>query len=339
MNPVSNSAQDRQGWLKNQVSQFTSKELAQKKSPNIVRVAFGHWFDFLKFAVTIIFTFLAIQAILLGGEVFFTDITGITVIAPLEAVPEEVLGGQDESSNPASAVTDSTVTDSTVAATDSSAVDSLQAVAVVPAEEVKEEEVKEEGGGLLTDEQIRALFGTANDDYPEYIESGHFNLVLTINTIIALLVSIFVFYFHFFYLLSEDGQTFGLRFGKVELFRKDGRELSSGGGIGGIGKTPAIIYSVFYLLFLPVFVLLTKLQFEYAFLWSFIEGFKSLDVATAGNAVLVNILMMFGYWLLTVVIFVGVAFIIGILFHVMWIIAGLIANAVGKNEPEKHLLV
>lgn len=302
------------GWLRTQVNQFSPQELAKKKSANIVRAAFGHWFDLFKFGITFLVVFIFVQFILLGVEVLFSDISGIKVVAPLEALPEE---------KPAEEVAEA---DSVVA--DSNAVEEVFSQTAAVEEEVVVDE------GILSEASLRTVFGVATDDYPEYVEPDQLRLVVTINTIIAILASLFVFYFHFFYLLSEDGQTFGLRFGKVELFRKDGRELSSGGGIGGLGLVPALIFSIFYLLFLPVFVILTKLQVEYAFLWSFIEGFRSLDTAIAGTAITMNVVMTFAYWLLAVVILVGAAFVIGLVFHIIWLLAGVIANAVGKDEPK-----
>lgn len=320
MNPASNPGNAPQGWLKNQVNQFTKEELNNKKSPNIIRAAFGHWFDFVKFAITFLAVFIFVQAILIGVEVLFTDISGLKIIAPLEKIAE-------------APKTEATEEDS-LNVEEEAMEDSGAVAAPVAAPEVPTAESDE---GFLSDKKIREYFGSSSDEYPEYIDADHFRLVLTINTIIALLASIFVFYYHFFFLLSEDAQTFGLRSGRVELFRKDGRELSSQGGIGGLGKGPALIYSVFYLLFLPVFFILTRIQIEYAFLWSFIEGFRSMDAAIAGTAVTSNILGMFGYWILSIVIVVGVALVIGLIFHVILIVAGLIASAIAKDEPESVL--
>lgn len=312
MNLESNPARTPQGWLKNQVNQFSPKELSQKKAPNIVRAAFGHWFDFFKFAITFLTVFIFVQVILVGTEVLFTDISGIKVLAPLEKLPEETVAQAAEEDTTAmeTAVSDSTVTEAaTPVATPSAPVDFWEATG-------------------------REFFGTASDEYPDFIPVDQLKLVIIINTIIALLVSIFVFYYHFFYLISEDGQTYGMRFGRVELFRKDGRELASKGGIGGLGKGPALIFSLFYLIFLPVFVILSKIQLEYAFLWSFIEGFKTLDLAIAGHNIVLNIALMFGYWILTIVILVGACLIIGLLFHIIWLLANIIANTLGKDEPK-----
>jgi len=313
MNLESNPARTPQGWLKNQVNQFSPKELSQKKAPNIVRAAFGHWFDFFKFAVTFLTVFIFVQVILIGAEVLFTDITGIKVLAPLEKLPEETVAQaaeEDTTATMETAVSDSTVTEEATPA-------------AVPAEPVNFWEAK-----------AREVFGTSSDEYPDFISFDQLKLVVLINTIIAFLLSIFVFYYHFFYLISEDGQTYGMRFGRVELFRKDGRELASSGGIGGLGKGPAVIFSLFYLIFLPVFIILSKIQLEYAFLWSFIEGFKTLDMAIAGHNIALNIAMMFGYWILTVVILVGACLVIGMLFHIIWLLANIIANTLGKDEPK-----
>jgi hypothetical protein len=311
MNLESNPARIPQGWLKNQVNQFSPKELSQKKSPNIIRVAFGHWFDFFKFAITFLTVFLFVQAILIGVEVLFTDISGIKVIAPLEKLPDEVVAQatEEDTSMTAESVSDSIATEEKAVVAASGPVDPWETKA-------------------------REYFGNSSDEYPDFISLSQLKLVITLNTIISLLLAIFVFYFHFFYLLSEDGQTYGLRFGKVELFRKDGRELASNGGIGGLGKGPAFIFSIFYLIFLPVFVILSKLQLEYGFLWSFIEGFKTLDLAIAGHDIAMNIVMMLGYWILTVVILVGASFVIGLLFHIIWLLANIIANTLGKDEPK-----
>lgn len=311
MNPESNPARTPQGWLKNQVNQFSPKELSQKKAPNIVRAAFGHWFDFFKFAVTFLTVFIFVQVILIGAEVLFTDISGIKILAPLEKLPEETVAQTAEEDTTATgAVSDSMVAEQA-------------APAPTPAAPVDFWEAKG-----------REFFGTASDEYPDFISAEQLKLVITINTILALLLSIFVFYYHFFYLISEDGQTYGMRFGRVELFRKDGRELATNGGIGGLGKGPALIFSVFYLIFLPVFVILSKIQLEYAFLWSFIEGFKTLDLAIAGHNILLNIALMFGYWILTIIILVGACLVIGLIFHVIWLLANIIANTLGKDEPK-----
>lgn len=327
MNPESNPARTPQGWLKNQVNQFSPKEISEKKSPHIIRAAFGHWFDFFKFAITFLAVFLFVQFILIGGEILFTDISGIKVLAPLEKLPEEVpVQAVEEDTSAVEEEMEDEMAEEDALAEDVSDEIETVAEAVIPTPEAGEEDPWEA--------RARAFFGTSSDEYPDFISFDQFRLVMTINTIIALLLAIFVFYYHFFYLLSEDGQTYGLRSGRVELIRKDGRELSSGGGIGGLGKGPAIIFSVFYLIFLPVFFILTKLQVEYAFLWSFIEGFKTLDLAIAGHDIVLNILLMFGHWILSIVILVGACFVIGLLFHIIWMLANIIANTIGKDEPK-----
>ncbi len=301
---MSPEGQTPKGWWKNQVNQFTPQELSKKKAVNILRAALGHWFDFFKFALMFLTVFLFMQVILLGLELLFTDITGIKIVAPLEKLAEQT---------PVVTETEEGTTDSLAVAT--------------PTEPVQTD----------TESLLRSYFGVSSDEYPDFISADQFVWVLTINTIIALLLSLWVFYYNFYYLLSEDGQTFGMRSGKFELFRKDGRELASAGGIGGIGATPAIIYSVFYLLFTPVFLFITYYQLRYSFLWSFVEGFRVLDLAIAGNNIFVNIGLTVGYWLLTLVILLGVAVIVGLVFHLLWIVAGSISNTLGKSEPETKL--
>jgi len=339
MNPAGNPGKNQQGWLKSQVNQFTPAELAKKKPANFLRAALGHWFDFFKFAITFLAVFLFVQVILLGAEVLFTDISGIKVIAPLEALPEEPTEVQAaESDSMQEEMLDEEVTEEeTVSEEEMATEDSLALAEPEEEEPVKAE--TEQAVGLLSEQQIRQYFGVATDEYPDFISFDQFKLVLIINTIIALLASIFVFYYHFFFLISEDGQTFGLRSSRVEIIRKDGRELASQGGIGGTGKGPALIYTLFYLLFLPVFTIVTILQIRYAFLWSFIEGFRSLDSAIAGSAITMNILAMLGYWILAIVILVGVAFIFGLIFHVVWLVASTIASALGKDEPESMIAI
>ncbi|MBN2092596.1 hypothetical protein JW964_23440 [candidate division KSB1 bacterium] len=301
---MSPEGQTPKGWWKNQVNQFTSQELSKKKGINIFRAAFGHWLDLFKFAIMFLAVFLAMQVILLGLEVLFTDITGIKLVAPLEKIVEQA----------------PVVTETEEESTDSLAV----ATPVQPAQ-------------TDTESLLREYFGTASDEYPDFISANQFTLVLTINTIISLLLSLLVFYYNFYYLLSEDGQTFGMRSGKFELFRKDGRELASAGGIGGVGTSAGIVYSVFYLLFIPIFLIVTYFQLKYSFLWSFVEGFRVLDLAIAGNNIALNIGLTIGYWLLTLVILIGVAFIVGLVFHAIWFVAGLISNTLGKSEPETTL--
>jgi len=308
MNPDGNPVQKKQGWWKNQVNQFTPQELTKKKAANPIRAAFAHWFDFFIASFMFLVIFLFVQFALLGLEVLFTDITGVKVLAPLEALPE--------------------VTEA-VAATDSTESDSLEAdIASETIAEVKTDTVEA---------AIRNYFGVANDEYPDYIEGDQFKLVLLINSIIALLASILVFYYCFFYLISEDGQTIGLRGFKIEIFRKDGRELASAGGIGGLGKGIALIYTLFYLIFLPVFACLTWYQLSY-FKTYFINGFKSLDLAIAGHDIPINVLWMFGNWIISILIVIGIAFIIGLIFHVIWLLAGIATSTVGKSEPKKIIV-
>lgn len=303
---MSPEGQTPKGWWKNQVNLFTSQELTKKKGVNIIRAAFGHWFDLFKFALMFLAVFLFMQVILLGLEVLFTDITGIKIVAPLEKLAEQA---------PVATETEEGSTDSTAVAT--------------PVEPVQ------------TDKEslFRSFFGVSSDEYPDFISANQFTLILIINTVISLLLSLWVFYFNFYYLLSEDGQTFGMRSGKFEIFRKDGRELASAGGIGGVGTSAALIYSVFYLVFLPVFAVATYFQLKYSFLWSFVEGFRMLDLAITGNNILVNVGLTIGYWLLTLVILIGLAFVIGLVFHGFWLLAGLITNTFGKSEPETTLVL
>ncbi|MCI0514534.1 hypothetical protein L0128_15070 [candidate division KSB1 bacterium] len=293
----------KQGWLKNQVNQFTANQLAQRKSLNsvgmILRAIFAHWVDFFTFSLTFLAVFFFVLVILVGVEILFTDLTGVNVLAPLEALPE-----QETVVEAAATVSDSVV------------------VATKP---------------MTFEDGIRTVFGTNSEEYPNFISIGQFKLIVLINSIIALLVSLFVVYYYFFFLISEDGQTLGLRSGKIEILRLDGRELSSQGGIGGIGASSAMIYTIFYILFLPIFFILTKVQIQYSLLWSFIEGFKSLDQAIEGNNFLMNILEMLGYWVLSLVILFGIIVLIGVLFHLLWLLAGMIAKAVGKKEEASLL--
>jgi hypothetical protein len=237
----------------------------------------------------------------LGIEVLFTDISGIKLVAPLEKLAEQT---------PVATETEEETTDSLAVAT--------------PTEPAQTD----------TESQLRQYFGVASEEYPDFISSAQFVLVLIINTVISLLLSLLVFYYNFYYLISEDGQTFGMRSGKFELFRKDGREIASAGGVGGVGAKAGIIYSVFYLLFMPLFLVVTYYQLNYSFLWSFVEGFRVLDLAIAGKDVLLNIGLTLGYWILTLVILVGVALIVGLVFHALWILSNIITNTVGKSEPE-----
>ncbi len=301
---MSPEGQTPKSWYKNQVNQFTTQELTQKKGVNIVRAAFGHWFDFIKFGIMFLAVFLFMQVILLGIEILFTDISGIKLVAPLEKLAEQT---------PVATESEEETTDSLAVAT--------------PVEPAQTD----------TESLLRQYFGVASEEYPDFISANQFVLILIINTVISLLLSLWVFYYNFYYLISEDGQTFGMRSGRFELFRKDGRELAVAGGIGGVGATAGIIYSVFYLLFLPLFFIVSYFQLKYSFLWSFVEGFRVLDLAIAGKDILLNIGLTLGYWILTLVILFGVALIIGLVFHGLWIVSNMITNTVGKSEPETKL--
>ncbi|MCK5739268.1 RDD family protein [bacterium] len=325
MNPERNPAKASQGWSKNQVNQFSSEELAQKKAPHIVRTAFGHWLDFFKLAITLIAVFIIVQFVLIGVEVLFTDITGISVIRPLEALPDmDVIAAKEVAADTADVAVDSLVAADSLAANDSLAV----------ATPVVDEEDNTEGPIASF---IRNAFGVASDEHPEFISVGQFKLVLTINTIIAILACLFFFYFQFVYMLREDGQTPGQRYGQLEILRKDGKEFSISGGIGGIGSGKAWTFALIYLLFAPVFAILTKIQIEYSFGWAFIEGFKNLDAAFAGEFAIMGLVMWLGYWLLAVVMLVVFAFVIGLLFHVFFIVANALAGTISKDEPKKNI--
>jgi len=54
----------------------------------------------------------------------------------------------------------------------------------------------------------------------------------------------------------------------------------------------------------------------------------------AGNNVALNLLMTFGYWIVSVGIVLAGIVIFGIVFHIIWLLAGVIANVLGKDEPE-----
>ena len=92
-----------------------------------------------------------------------------------------------------------------------------------------------------------------------------------------------------------------------------------------------------YLLFVPVFAFLTKLQIEYSFMWAFIEGFKNLDAAFMGEFAITGLLMWLVYWVLAIVLLIAFAFVIGLLFHVFFMVANAVAGTVSKDEPKKSI--
>ena len=188
--------------------------------------------------------------------------------------------------------------------------------------------------------QAEAFVVTVGGALDNAMDLSFFSSAISIvNTIIAILVSLYALFFYVFYLIAEDGQTKGMKFAKIELFRKDGRELSTMGGMGGVGFVPSIILTVFYVIFLPVFAVLTYYQVDYSILWSFIEGFKTLDLVFAGASVGANVLLTLGYWLLSLAIILVGILVFGIVFHIIWLLAGIIANVIGKDEPEKEIVL
>lgn len=190
-------------------------------------------------------------------------------------------------------------------------------------------------GEIIRAESFVTMVGDALDNGLKLL---FFNSIISIiNFVIAILVSFYVFYYFTVYLIAEDGQTKGMRFARVELFRKDGKELSSLGGIGGVGVGSSLILALFYLIFLPAFGIVAYFQVKLAFFWSFIEGFRMLDKVFAGTDLLLSILMTLGYWVLAVVIILAGILIFGLIFHLIWLLAGVIANVVGKNEPEERI--
>ncbi|MBN1349734.1 RDD family protein [candidate division KSB1 bacterium] len=180
-------------------------------------------------------------------------------------------------------------------------------------------------------------------------------IISLLNFVLAIIAGIVSFYYYIFYSTAEDGQTNGMRIAKIELYRNDGKELSSMGGLGGVGLVPALIMTVAYLIFSPIFFIFTYMQINLLFLEKsfltlrilpdFLQGkglllaaFHTLDAVFTGDInVFLGLLLTIGLLLLSILVFLLLAFIFGLIFHVIWFLAGIIAGVVGKDEPEKEI--
>lgn len=351
MNPESSADTTSKGWIRNQVSYFSAVELSKKKSANILKGALGHWIDFFLIALIFCATFFAVSFVLIGTEVIIGELAGDDTFVTIVSHPLE--NNLVPSFSEWSKAPDEPLEHLRVVGVLSILIGLITLVCFII---VLIQLFKQNVGlgilgiiiGLFTfiwgwvkakEKDLTRVMTVWTTLWVAQIIIYVVILVVPriipiANFIIAVLVGLYALYFYITYLIAEDGQTRGMRIANIELFRKDGKELSSRGGIGGIGAGPAIILSLFYIIFLPIFGIVSYLQFEFAFLWSFIDGFKKLDLVFAGTDIVLNLLLSFGYWILSVAIILLGILIFGIIFHIVWLLAGVIADVLGKDEPE-----